>query len=429
MSKNKPMSPSGIDALVNGAIKDPLVAGLSICVLSSRKKAWKFSRWVPASKTILRRTLGFYPATTIASARSQAEEINRIIDAGNDPRDIWRKEASAFLTVAQAHALYMEAVRQGRGSAKNRVCRPVTIACKKYKFLGDISPAIGKKNIHDVVEDDLIRLVEAKGRRAQVSANRLAGELQTFFRWCSSLRGKEVGLQKDPSQRLRDLRFPEKPRSRNLNSEEIAWLLQAIAEERPFYRRGLLLLLLTATRFSEVVLARTSEFDSSVWTIPSDRTKNGLEHKIFLGPWASKIIHNDSEWLFPGSRNNRPCSQSWRYVWNRVVNHMSVAAARRLERITPHDLRRTFRTNSRRIGIDFETAEAMLNHSKSVLVRTYDRYELEIEKKQGFKLWEEEVLRIARDCGIAAELEAPSENAPEAISPKCSAVEPSSNFQ
>lgn len=56
---------------------------------------------------------------------------------------------------------------------------------------------------------------------------------------------------------------------------------------------------------------------------------------------------------------------------------MEQAAGRPIERFTPHDFRRTCRSNTKRLKVDFETAEAMLNHVKKGLERTYDTYELE----------------------------------------------------
>jgi hypothetical protein len=50
---------------------------------------------------------------------------------------------------------------------------------------------------------------------------------------------------------------------------------------------------------------------------------------------------------------------------------MTKSAGRPIERFTPHDIRRTARSNTKRLNVDFETAEAMLNHLKTGLERTY----------------------------------------------------------
>ncbi|ANI79107.1 MULTISPECIES: hypothetical protein [Sphingobium] len=43
----------------------------------------------------------------------------------------------------------------------------------------------------------------------------------------------------------------------------------------------------------------------------------------------------------------------------------------------------------------------MLNHLKTGLERTYDRYDLEEEKRRWFARWEQDVLMIARRAGVA----------------------------
>lgn len=87
---------------------------------------------------------------------------------------------------------------------------------------------------------------------------------------------------------------------------------------------------------------------------------------------------------------------------------MSKLAGRTISRFSPHDCRRTLRSNTKRLRVDYETAEAMLNHAKRGLERIYDAYELEDEKRESFLKWENEVIRIARDAGVADELGVPS---------------------
>jgi hypothetical protein len=84
-----------------------------------------------------------------------------------------------------------------------------------------------------------------------------------------------------------------------------------------------------------------------------------------------------------------------------VRARMSEIAGYAVEHFVPHDLRRTARSNTKRLKVDYETAEAMMNHLKRGLDRTYDQYELEDEKRAWFLLWENEILGIARQAGVA----------------------------
>lgn len=83
------------------------------------------------------------------------------------------------------------------------------------------------------------------------------------------------------------------------------------------------------------------------------------------------------------------------------------SGSHRTDITTPHDFRRTARSNTKRLRVDFEIAEAMLNHVKRGLERTYDQYEFDEEKRDWFHRWEQEVINIARKAGVADVLGVP----------------------
>lgn len=275
MAKRIPFTPATIDTLVCVRICDPETPGLMIQALPSGKKRWQFRRRLPGRTTVIKMSLGLFPALSIAGARERARELNEQIAAGIDPRQAEREEeARSTMTVDRAHALYMVAVREGRSSRAKRWNKPRTISDKLEIYNRDIRPRLGSRIIYEVTEADLVRLITAKGKVARVRANRLAAEIKVFFGWAASLRGMEVGLENDPSRRLGDLRFPETPRSRTLAAEEIGWFLQGLVQEERAYQRGMLLWLLTAARMTEVGQARSEELADGVWVIPASRTKN-----------------------------------------------------------------------------------------------------------------------------------------------------------
>jgi integrase len=303
----------------------------------------------------------------------------------------------------------MDAVREGRSSRAKRPNKPRTIADKLELYDRDIAPKLGRKIIYDVTETDLIKLIEAKGKTARIRANRLAAELRVFFGWASSLRGLDVGLEVDPSKRLSDLRFPETARSRTLSLQEIEWFLVALVGEEDCYKRGMLLWLLSAARLSEVVQARAEELVDGLWTIPAERTKNSIEHRIALGPWGQTLMRSETEWVFPSPRlPGQPRHKTqWYKARDRVHRRMEILAGRPIARFSPHDFRRTARSNTRRLRVDYETAEAMLNHVKKGMERTYDQYALEDEKRDWFWRWEAEIAAIAERAGVADMLAVP----------------------
>ena len=385
MKKKNALTPAALDALHDGFLSDLLTPGLLIEARASGKKRWRFRRLVAGTPVIASLYGGLYPTTTIAEAREWARGLNEKIEVGVDPREaIHEQKARDAMTVGRAHALYMEAVRAGRASRSKRVNKPRTIKEKEEIYDRDVAPKLAKRSVYGITEADLIKLVEAKGKIAKVRANRLAAELKVFFGWAASLRGLEIGLEKDHSVRLGDLRFPERPRARRLSLVELEWLLLALVEEPRRFQRGILLWLLTAARITEVARARNAEVSNGVWTIPSDRTKNSCAHVIALGPWGRSLIATNHEWVFPAPRIDGPRNNSvWYKARDRVHARMMKLAGQPIERFTPHDFRRTARSNTKRLRVDFETAEAMMNHLRSGMERIYDGYELEEEKRRG----------------------------------------------
>jgi integrase len=391
-----------------------LTPGLAIEVLASGKKRWRYRRQVAGTTVMVTLYGPTYPAQTIAVAREWARGLNECVEAGIDPREALALRKRASMTVARAHGLYMVAVREGRASRAKRPNSARTIKDKLAIYSRDIAPKLAKRSVYAIAEADLIMLVEAKGKVAKIRANRLAAELKVFFGWAASLRGLEVGIENDPSRRLGDLKFPEPPRTRKLSLLELEWFLKALVDEERWVQRGMLLWLLTAARISEVAAAKSAELVSGVWTIPGPRSKNSYAHSIALGPWGRSLIASNHEWVFPATRIDGPRNNSvWYKARDRVLARMEVLAGHPIERFTPHDFRRTARSNTKRLKVDFETAEAMLNHLRSGMERIYDGYELEEEKAAWFLKWEREIASIAKRVGVAEALGVPEPHVPE----------------
>jgi integrase len=118
--------------------------------------------------------------------------------------------------------------------------------------------------------------------------------------------------------------------------------------------------ILTATRTKESLGARWSEIDleNRLWTIPKERMKAGVEHRVPLSDQAMKIItkmsdHKMSDYVFPNRTNGKPMSNA------------GMSSVKRLERtdITVHGFRSTFRDDvAEKTNTPERTAEAALAH-------------------------------------------------------------------
>lgn len=394
MARKQAFTDKAILNFHTGKLSDPATAGLSL-EAKGDARIWRYYRRISGSAVLVRLTLGAYPAHSLTMARKWAAGLNEKVERGEDPRDAERATKAATMTVGQAWALYWADTTSG----SRRVLKPRTLADKRGVWTGDIEPALSGKALADITADDLWRLVERKGDTAPVRANRLAGELKAMWMWFGSRAGHRAGIRvaTDPTLTLSARYYAQSPgRTRMLSDEELGWFLGAVAAEAASYRRALTMMLLTGCRFSEVVEAPVSEYRDGTWTIPGARTKNAQAHVIALGPWGRDLFEQaKGPWLAPNSHGGLVERRNWYRVRDRVHARMERLAGRPVDRWGFHDLRRTLRSNTFRLGIAFEVAEAMLNHARQGLERRYDVGDLSEFTRDGFARWEAHVAALA----------------------------------
>ena len=313
------------------------------------------------------------------------------------------------------HELYMHAVSLNQHKARRtQTSKPIserTIRDKLAMYNRNVSPVIGSRYIGSIVQRDLTDIIIAMSARAPVQANRTGSELNVFFSWCCGLRGQEKGidLARNPADVLGDLWNPETPGDRWFDENELPLFLRALAGEERLYRRALLMKLLTGCRFSEVMAAPMSEFRDGMWIIPGLRTKNGQEHPIVLGPWGRKLAETNESWLVPSPKlDDGPMVWGWPKIMKRIRQRMEAISGGDVEHFTPHDLRRTMRSHVEDHGIDEITAERMVNHLPSGLIKIYNRNKRAAAMADGFAKWDAALAQIAIKAGVAEALEAPT---------------------
>ena len=409
MEKDVNLTPSCIDQLQTGAIFDPEIAGLCVIVVGPGKKVWRFKRRIARTKTIIELKRGSFPAYSIAAARDWARPLAEAVARGEDPRIAMRKaKAHSEMTVAEAHGLYMAAMKRG----DRKKLKPRTISDKQVIYKRDIGPRIGAMLLAELDEDACWDAVYDKAEASKHRANKMAGELSCFLRWCAGREGRMAGirLEAHPAPTLNSNWFDTGPKAnkRFLSDDEIGWFFRGLVDEDLVYRRGFALLLLTAARRNELFGAPSHEVEGGVWTLPEERSKNGEVNVIALGPWGRRLAQTNHAWLFPSPRIEGPQLYGWFKARDRVHARMEAYAGASLARWHFHDLRRTFRSNARRLRIDREIAELMLNHKRKGIEDIYNKsQELEL-RAAGFAAWETFLTAIAVRSGAAKSLLLPA---------------------
>lgn len=421
MKSTSKSTSSGVHSIFLEKYRDPITPGLCAIIDAAGRKSWVYRRRVAKTPTVVQLKLGTYPTYSLAEARDWATKLNQAAERGVDPRAVLRAERILDeMTVENAHGLYLEALRRG----DRKSLKPRTLYDKAAIYTRDIGPRLGEKQLLKLTEDECWDAVYDKAKGSKHMANKLAGELSCFLRWCAGREGRMAGIPQfsHPALTLNSNWFATGPKanSRFLDKEEIGLLFRALVDEDRIYRRGLVLLLLTAARRNELFAAPAREVVDGMWTLPAERSKNHEANYVALGPWGQHLARTNQEWLFPSPRVDGPQLFGWFKARDRIHRRMETLAGRPVPRWHFHDLRRTFRSHARGLGIDRDIAELMLNHKRTGIEGVYDK-NLELGlRAAGFAAWEKFLVGIAEDVGVADTLGArvclaPPTPAPRAV--------------
>jgi integrase len=329
-----------------------------------------------------RLSLGTYPEMSIAEAHRLYAEAREKVTKGIDPGAeavAERQEDRKAPTVAELSAEYLE---------KWAKPRKRSWMVDKRIIEKDVLPHWGRSKAKDITRRDVIRLLDGVAERGGVMANRTLAVIRKMFNFAVS---RDI-LPTSPCTAVQ-APAPENRRDRVLTAEEIKafWLGLGRTRITEGIRLALKLQLVTAQRKGEVISSAWTDFDldEGWWTIPAEKAKNGLPHRVPLSAMAlnllqtAKTISGGSPWLFPSPRGPR-------HITPTAVDHALRLALKTLEmeHFVPHDLRRTAATCMTGFcGIPRLIISKILNHAEPHITSIYDRSSYDREKRQALEAW------------------------------------------
>ena len=319
-------------------------------------------------------------AITLAAAREAVAKTRRQVEQGvTIPRHV---SISADDSVATLAAQFIE--KHHRAHNRRR-----TIAAAEGIFNNTILPAWGNRAVQDIRRRDVIALVEETvAERGPEAAGNLLRKLSGFFAW---LLTRDL-IDASPCTGVSGVLPPSaKPRERTLDHEgELIPLLKATDTDNPG-DRAVAVLIYIGQRRSEVGEMCWSEIDpkTRIWTIPAERAKNNLEHKVPLSTQAWEIIQSrprivGSDFVF--TIDGRTPFRGWAVLKTRL----NLKAGLDMESWRLHDLRRTCASGMQRMGVRVEVIERALNHrsgSFAGIVGVYQTDPLEAEVCAALQAW------------------------------------------
>lgn len=340
------------------------------------RRTWYWRYTLEGKRRLMR--LGRWPGVSLADARRKAADLRQLAARGIDPRAP-RVEGITLRACAEA---YLQEV-----AAKRRK----SVAPVQRELERMILPALGHLPVASITPEHV---------RALVFAHRDAG----FPAAAASLRGtiKRIcdyamacgHLSANPCAGV-PMQYIAAARSRNrvLSRDEIAWLVQRLRSGSPCpSRAGLLLLLLTAARKSELLKARWREMDLErrEWAVPAEHSKTGQPQIFFLARQAVEILRAMEDGAPDGYvlHAEHPDVPLERSTLNQVLARLRKGQAH----CTVHDLRRTAATHMREMGYDADWVEATLGHKLAGVRGVYNRAQYREGRREMAQAWADSII-------------------------------------
>lgn len=360
---------SELGALAVGRLREPGlhavggVSGLYLQVTASGARSWILRATIGGRRRDM--GLGGFPDVTLAVAREKAREARSKIEQGADPI-LERERALSALRAEQAKSMTFEAAALALIDAKSDEWRNAkhraqwSASLEAYAF-----PMIGKLQVMDVGQAQVLNVLQPIWKDKTETANRLRGRIEQVLDW-ARVRGFRDGENPARWRGHLDKLLPAPAKiarvvhHRALAIDAMPNFMGELRQRKGIAPRALEFLVLSAARSGEVRGAIWSEIDmgAAVWTVPAERMKAHKEHRVPLSPQALALLASlpridGNELVFPAPRGG-------------VLSDMTLTAVmRRMELdAVPHGMRSTFRDwTAERTNYPREVAEMALAHT------------------------------------------------------------------
>src|SRR5215831_18831621 len=350
---------------------DTLQRGLALSVQPSGHRAWKCvytirgrgARWYH---------LGDARAIALADARRLASKIMYQVAEGGDPHAdrLALRGRGSFEQVARRYV-------EEHAKKRNKSWRQADALVTKY-----LLPRWGKLDIGNIRRTDVKAAIAAIA--APVLANQVLAAASPIFSW--AMRQEIIAANPCSGVEKNDTTS----RERVLSDTEIAafWpYLSALSK----------MVLLTGQRPGEVALLhRAHVIDDRWWVMPGapdprtawPGTKNAQSHRVWLSEPAHALLPD----VLAASVRRGQMQQGMRDICAQLGVR---------EKVTPHDLRRTFCSKVTALGFGRDAMNRVTNHKEGGIADVYDRHRYQEENKTIMETVARHIVTIAEGGGSA----------------------------
>ncbi|HCT3090294.1 TPA: tyrosine-type recombinase/integrase [Salmonella enterica subsp. diarizonae serovar 61:l,v:z35] len=374
--------------------------GLTLSVRKSGKKIWRFRYQRPGSSARTNITLGYYPALTLAAARTLHDEYLDLLALGIDPKK--REKELAEQEQIITDSLFINVATRWFAIKKTSGISEI--------HAGDIWRSL-EKNVFPVIGQTPVTELKAQTLIAALEPVRARGALETLRRLTQRINEVMVFavnsglLDASPAATIgKVFEKPKKQHMATIRPERLPELMQRFENTNLTLMTRLLMKwqLLTLVRPGEAAGTMWCEIDieNKLWTIPAERMKKRREHQVPLSAQAIAVLEQlrplsgHSSLVFPGRVN---CSQSMNSeTVNKALRRMGYTGE-----LVSHGLRALGSTAMNEAGFQPDVIEAVLAHADTNQTRAaYNRSTYLKQRVEVMDWWGQQISESARSAVI-----------------------------
>lgn len=384
--------------------------GLWLRIDPDKSRRWVF-RW-QRNKTCREMGLGAAADVSLAKAREAASLARAQVADGLDPAEerdrLIEKKAKKAIIPKKAKASF-EPVAPPSGAPLFRDFAETYIARHeegwknpkhRQQWRNTISTYAGPildKPVDAVTTDDVVAILSPIWRSVPETASRLRGRIENILDAAKA--AKHVNGPWENPARWRGNLIHLLPRGRKKTDvthhaaipfEDMPGFYTRLRTRPALAARALELTILSATRTNETLQATWSEFDldNAVWTIPKERMKMNIEHRVPLSDRAVTILkeigrssnRRPNAFVFAGQKQGKSLSN---------MSMTMVLRRMKLGHYTVHGMRSSFRDY---MGDMTDHAETIVEHALAHQVgdetqRAYRRGDAFLKRRRLMSDW------------------------------------------
>lgn len=347
------------------------------------------------------REMGLGPMTTVslAEARAEAARCRALVKDKIDPiearKEAQRKAAAEGATLFRnAATTYIEKMSPSWKNKKHAQQWTNTLTTYAYPVIGDV-------DVRQIDTPMIVRILQPIWSTKRETAGRVRGRIENILD-AEKVLGHRDGdnparwrghLDKVLAKRRRAVKhFPALPWA---DIPEFIPKLKVKEDEGSRSAVMLHLVILTVCRTNEIRRARPEEFDlrHKIWTIPSERMKMGLPHRVPLCDTACDLVKRAMQtarygYLFPGDKKGAPLSNM---AMLELLDGMGYSE------ITVHGFRSTFQDWAEEYGEYPEVLadKAIAHKTSNKARRAYQRGDMLERRRKMMDHWSQYCARVS----------------------------------